>query len=750
MPKKPVRGEIKKIEKLREDIRYHENRYYVLDDPDISDAEFDKLMLELKALEEQHPELITPASPTQRVGGAPREGFTKVRHSQPLKSLDNAYSFDELAEFDRRVREATGRKSIDYVCELKLDGISIALRYNDGLYERAVTRGDGREGEDVTPNVKTIRAVPLKVNGKKRKDDPLADGFEVRGEVIMTKKAFQKLNDEQDEAGGKVFANPRNATAGAVRVLDPAITAKRQLVVFAYAALAGDRIPFKRHSDLLLRLSEMGFKVNRYWKRCKGLEAVQTFIEEFETKRETLPYEIDGIVVKVDGIALWEELGSTAKAPRYAIAYKYAAQQAETDVEKIEVQVGRTGTLTPVARLKPVQVGGVTVSNSTLHNMDEVERLGVREGDTVQIERAGDVIPHVIRVVERGNIRKPFKMPAKCPVCQSGIHKTEDEVAYRCVNAACPARLKESILHFAGRRAMNIDGLGDKIVEQLVEKELVKDVADLYALTKKKMIVIRREDSTREEELARQIDALKIPDIGSKAANLTAKHFQSLDEFQKASLKQLLKVDGLRERAAQNVVKFFSKAENQDIEQLVQKSDKWAENILDEIKKSKQAGLARLIFALGIRYVGERTGQLLAEHFGSLDAIRKATAEELVAVEEVGDKIAVAIEEYFGEKSNQKVISKLRQAKVVLKAERIKKKGTKLAGKTFVLTGTLERWSRDEAKKIIESLGGKVVGSVSKKTNFAVVGSDAGSKLDKAKDFGTTILDEDQFANLIR
>ncbi len=660
-----------KLERLREKIRRHEYLYYVLDNPKISDTEFDRLLKQLEKLEAGHPELITPDSPTQRVGGQPREGFVKVRHGSPLLSLDNASSFEELGQFDRRAREATGRETLDYVCEHKFDGFSISLRYENGGYGRAVTRGDGQEGEDVTPNVKTIRALPLRVDEKQLKKVKLARDFEVRGEVIMTRKAFQQLNRQQDERGQRVFANPRNAAAGSVRVLDPSIIARRRLDIFTYALLVGGRIPLKRHSQVLEALAALGFKVNRHWKKCRGLEQVFDYCKQWEEKRDSLDYEIDGIVVKVDEVALWEELGTTSKAPRYAIAYKYPARQETTVVREIRVQVGRTGALTPVAILEPVQVGGVTVSRSTLHNMDEVERLGVQEGDTVVIERAGDVIPHVVKVARRGRKRKPFRMPDRCPECRSGIHKAEGEVAYRCVNAACPARLKESLLHFAGRHAMNIDGLGGKIVDQLVEKNLVKDVADLYRL-----------------------------DLPTLAG----------------------------------------------LERMAEKS---AQNLLDEIGASKKSSLARLIYSLGIRFVGERTGQLLAAHFGSLDALKQATQEQLVDVEEVGEKVAAAIVEFFGEPANQKVLQKLRRAGLNFEEKRTAVKDARLAGKTFVLTGALERWSRDQAKALIESLGGKVIGSVSKKTGYVVVGAEPGSKLEKAKALGVETLDEKQFARLL-
>lgn len=659
------------IEALRHQIRYHEHRYYVLDEPEISDAEFDRLMKRLQALEAEHPELVTPDSPTQRVGGKPREGFVTVRHRRPMLSLDNAYSFDELREYDRRVREGTGRAKLDYVCEHKLDGFSISLLYEDGVYVRAVTRGDGSEGEDATPNVKTIRSLPLRVDEEKSKRGKLPPDFEVRGEVIMTRKAFQALNREQEEQGLRVFANPRNAAAGSVRVLDPTITARRQLDLYTYQLLAAGRVPLRRHSEVLETLAALGFKVSRDWERCNGLDEVIRYCQKWEKKRDALDYEIDGIVLKVDETALWDELGTTAKAPRWSIAYKYAARQATTVVERIRVQVGRTGTLTPVADLAPVEVGGVTVSHSTLHNMDEIERLGVHEGDTVLIERAGEVIPHVVKVVKHGRVEKSFRMPTHCPECKSRIHKAEGEVAYRCVNSACPARRKESVLHFASRHAMNIDGLGDKLVDQLVDKGLVKDVADLYNL--------------RLEVLA-------------------------------------------------------------ELERMGEKS---AQNLLDEIEESKARGLARVLYALGIRFVGERTAELLAEHFGSVEEIVHASQAELEQVSEVGPKVAASIVEFFEEKANRQVMEKLGKAGVELKEKRTRPKDRRLAGKTFVLTGTLSHWTREEAKEQIESRGGKVTGSISRNTDYVVVGEEPGSKLDKARKLGVQRLDEKAFENLL-
>ena len=545
----------KEIEALREKIRHHEYLYYVADDPEISDAAFDRLMNQLKELEAAHPELITPDSPTQRVGGAPREGFQQVRHKIPMGSLDNAFSFEALGEFDRRVRELTGRDKVDYVAEHKFDGLSLSLTYEKGTLVRGVTRGDGTTGEDVTPNVKTIRSIPLTIAPALLKKAGLSANFEVRGEVIMTHKSFQQLNLQQAETGGKIFANPRNAAAGGVRVLDPKITASRRLDFFAYYILVDGKAAKKRLSEVLETLAVLQFKASDDWKLCHSLGEVERYIESWDARREKLAYEIDGIVVKVDEIALQNELGFTSKAPRWAIAYKYPAHQETTLLKEILVSVGRTGVLTPFAVFEPVQIGGVTVSRSTLHNLDEVRRLNVHAGDTVLVERAGEVIPHVLKVVKHGKEEKEFEMPSKCPECGTRIHKAEEEVAYRCVNVSCPARRKESFLHFAGRHAMNIDGLGDKIVDQLVDKGIVKDFADLYRL-------------------------------------------------------KLEKVSGLERMA-----------------------EKSAQNLLDEIAASKKNSLSRLIYALGIRFVGERTAQLLAAHFGSMDKLAAASEEELTGVD---------------------------------------------------------------------------------------------------------------------
>ncbi len=662
----------KEIQMLREKIRRHEYLYYVADDPEISDAGFDRLMTRLKELEAAHPELTAPDSPTQRVGGAPREGFQQVRHKLPMGSLDNAFSFEALGEFDRRVHELTGRDKVDYVAEHKFDGLSLSLTYENGMLVRGVTRGDGTTGEDVTPNVKTIRSIPLAIAPALLKKAGLRADFEVRGEVIMTRKSFQQLNLQQSETGGKIFASPRNAAAGGVRVLDPKITASRRLDFFAYYILVDGRAAKKRLSEVLEALAVLQFKASDDWRLCHSLGEVERYIGSWDARREKLTYEIDGIVVKVDEVALQNELGFTSRAPRWAIAYKYPAHQETTVVREIGVSVGRTGVLTPVAFLEPVQIGGVMVSRSTLHNLDEVQRLGLHAGDTVLVERAGEVIPHVLKVVKHGTEEKPFRMPEKCPECGTRIHKAEGEVAYRCVNVSCPARRKESFLHFAGRDAMNIDGLGDKIVDQLVDKGLVKDYADLYSL-----------------------------------------------KLEKVS----------------------------ELERMAEKS---AQNLLDEIAASKKNSLSRLIYALGIRFVGERTAQLLAAHFGSMDKLAAAGEEELTGVTEVGPKVAEGILEFFSESANSKLIERLRAAAVNMKEERQAPKSAKFAGMTFVFTGTLAKRSREEAEALVAAHGGKAGSSVSKKTNYVVVGTDPGSKLEKARSLKVPILDEAQFEKLLR
>jgi DNA ligase (NAD+) len=663
----------KEIESLRDQIRHHEYRYYVLDDPEITDAQFDQLMNELKTVESGHPELITPDSPTQRVGGKPREGFVKARHSSPMLSLDNTYNVEDLRSWEGRVHELSGRQDIEYVCELKLDGMSLALHYENGHLVRGITRGDGTTGEDVTLNVRTVRSIPLSIPRDQLKAAGIPGNFEVRGEMLMPLAAFRKMNEEREKNGLPVFANPRNATAGTVRQLEPSITAQRRLDYFGYMLLQDGRTYFDRHWETLNALDTAGFKVNQSRKLAKTFDQVWDFIEREETKREKLPYEIDGIVVKVDKTALQDELGYTGKAPRWAIAYKYAARGGITRIEDIRVQVGRTGKLTPVAVLQPVPIGGTTVSRATLHNLDEIERLGVKIGDWVEVERGGDVIPKVTRVVEdkdhpRGH--RLFEMPEKCPECGTHVVRTEGEVDYRCVNANCPAKLRETILHFASRGIMNIEGMGDALVSQLTHRGLVKNVADIYKLTKSDLLSLER------------------------------------------------------------------------------MGDKSAQNVLDEIDNSRKLPLERVIYGLGIRFVGERTAQFLAEHFGSMDALMEATEEELQQVNEVGPRIAQSIVEFFAEAKNRDLVKKLREAGLTFAGKK-KERGTKLAGKTFVLTGTLERYSRDQAKKMLEDAGGRVSGSVSKKTDYVVAGSDAGSKLDKAKELGIAVIGEKELDQLL-
>jgi len=662
----------KKLDALRDKVRHHEHRYYVLDSPEITDAEFDRLMDELIELEKQHPELITPDSPTQRVGGQVSGQFASVRHSTPMLSLAKTTSEAELRDWERRVHTLTGETKVDYVCELKLDGMSMALRYETGRLALGITRGNGTEGEDVTANVRTIRSIPLNISAQQLKKAGLPEAFEVRGELLMPSTSFQRMNEEQEQKGLAKFANPRNATAGTVRQLDPRITASRRLDFFAYGLLVDGRTIFDRHSAALKALQTAGFKVNPNHRLVHSIDDVWNFIGQWEGKRDTLPYETDGIVVKVDRIGLQQELGFTGKAPRWAIAFKYAARSGETQIEDILVQVGRTGKLTPVAALKPVPIGGTTVSRATLHNMDEIDRLGVKIGDWVLVERGGDVIPKVVKVLEdkpRGH--KKFHMPERCPVCGGHVVRAEGEADHRCVNVACPAKLRETIRHFASRGVLNIEGMGDSLVNQLVESGMVKDVADIYSL---------RED-----------DLLKLERMGKKSAD----------------------------------------------------------NILSEIANSKKLPLERVIYGLGIRFVGERTAQFLAEHFGSIDALMKASEEELQQVNEIGPRVSAAIREFFDEPKNVALVKRLKEAGLRFTGEK-RERGTALAGKTFVLTGTLERHTRDEAKKLIEDAGGKVAGSVSKKTDYVVAGAEAGSKLDKAKELGVAVIEEDEMEKLVK
>ncbi len=669
----PPKGTEQEVEKLRDEIRRHEHLYYVLDAPEVSDAEFDRLMQELKRLEAAHPELVTPDSPTQRVGGKPLEGFVKVKHSRPMLSLDNAFGEEELRNWDRRVRELAGSAKIEYVCELKLDGMSLALTYEQGRLKKGVTRGDGSVGEDVTSNVRTMRSVPLSITTTALSKAGAPADFEVRGEVIMPLAAFERMNEDREAQGLAKFANPRNSAAGTIRVLEPNIVAQRRLDFFAYFLLVDGKYFPEHHDNALKMLHALGFKVNPNHTLANNIEQVLEFIAKCEAMREKLPYEIDGVVIKVNSVRLQDRLGFTGKAPRWAIAYKYGARSGVTQIEDILIGVGRTGKLTPVAALKPVLIGGTTVSRATLHNQDEIARLGVKIGDWVMVERGGDVIPKVVKVIDdkahpRGH--KSFHMPERCPECGGHVVRVEGEADHRCVNAACPAKLRETILHFAARSVMNIEGMGESLVNQLADSGLVKDISDIYELNKTKLLTLER--------------------IG----------------------------------------------------------DKSAENLLAEIEQSRKLPLERVIFGLGIRFVGERTAEFLSEHFGSMDALMNASVEELQEVNEVGPRVAQSIHEFFAEPRNRKLVERLRKHLTFTGKKR--ERGTALAGKTFVITGTLANYSRDAAKKLIEDAGGKVTGSVSKKTDYVIAGDDAGSKLDKAKELGVKVLGEREMEELAK
>lgn len=649
---------LEKAAALRARIEHHEHLYYVLDRPEISDAEYDALVRELSALEAAHPELVTPDSPTQRVGGKPREGFVKVDHSSPMLSLDNALNEGELRDFDRRVRDLLGAEEFAYIAELKLDGLSMAAHFGEGRFQRAITRGDGQTGEDVTENARTIRSMPLRVKA--------AEAFEVRGEVIMTRHGFERLNEMREQEGLPLYANPRNSAAGSLRVLDPTVTAARQLEFMAYYFLVQGQPGMDSHHASLDHLVQLGFKVNPHRRLCRNVDELFAFCQEMEAQRDSLPYEIDGVVAKVDSVAQQRKLGYTAKAPRWAIAYKYAARDAETVVEDILVQVGRTGALTPVAALRPVEVGGVTVSRATLHNEDEIARLGLKIGDTVRVERSGDVIPKVVMVTKAAEDGCAFIMPTVCPICGGPVTRLEGEVAVRCLNVTCPARLKQSIEHFAARSVMDIDGMGEALVEQLVDKGLVKSVADLYDLTQDQLEALER--------------------MGKKSAA----------------------------------------------------------KIIENIAKSKKQPLARVISGLGISFVGERTAQILAHTFGSVDKLMSLSVEELQHAEEVGPKVAQAIRLHFDDERNRREVERLRAAGLTFEEEiRVKPPGP-MTGKTIVLTGTFPTLKREEAKAMIEEAGGKVAGSVSKKTSFVVAGEEAGSKLDKAKELGVEVIGEEE------
>ena len=657
-----------RVEKLREEIRRYDYYYYVLNQPLISDAEYDKLFRELLELERQYPELVTPDSPTQRVGAPPAEEFAPVEHAIPMLSLANCFNDEELEEWDDRVRRMLGGEPVEYVCEPKLDGLSVELVYVDGVFTVGSTRGDGRVGEDVTRNLRTIKQVPLRLfplNGK------VPRLLEARGEVYMEKEAFRRLNEERERAGEPLFANPRNAAAGSLRQLDPNVTASRPLKIFFYAMGRAEGIEIRSQVELLTTFPKLGLPVNPLWKLCKTLDEVKAFYRELLAMRHELPYEADGMVVKVNDFAQREILGEVSRAPRWAIAYKFPAEEATTRVLDIVVQVGRTGALTPVAILEPVEVSGATVSRATLHNEDEIRRKDIRIGDWVIVRRAGEVIPEVVKSIpeRRTGAEKEFKMPEHCPACGGPVVRPPGEVAYRCENLSCPARIKESIRHFASRRAMDIEGLGEKLVDQLVETGLVRKLSDIYRLKKEDLVNLER--------------------MGEKSA----------------------------------------------------------QNLLEQIERSKNAGLARLIFALGIRYVGEHLAEVLAEHFPSLEALSNATYEELIQIPEIGPRIAQSIVDFFRNAENRKLIQELKELGVKTEAE--KPKEGPLSGKTFVFTGTLSAFTREEARRLVESLGGRVASSVSRKVDYVVVGADPGEKLRKAQELGITILTEEEFRKLV-
>ena len=655
----------REIISLREEIRRHEELYYIHAAPEIADAEYDALIARLVELETAHPELVSPDSPTQRVGGRPAESFTEYVHRRPMLSLDNSYNIEDLRAFDERVRKLADNRPFEYVAELKIDGLSVSLHYEKGVLVRGVTRGDGRRGEDVTQNVRTIRSVPLSL---KKTVEGLEGEVEIRGEAYLPRAVFERINQERDEEGQPRFANPRNAAAGTIRQLDPRIVASRRLEIFPYDVIAGERKPFATHWQSFEWLERAGFRTNPDRAQCKTIEEVIGFCHQMELHRDELDYEIDGVVVKVNSTALQDEFGATSKAPRWAIAYKYPALQATTQLLSVVVQVGRTGALTPVANLQPVLLAGTTVSRATLHNEDEIKRLDLRIGDWVLIEKSGEVIPKVLKVIEsrRTGAEKRFRMPKNCPVCGGLVVRPEGEVVSRCVAADCPAQLKQNILHFASRRAMRIEGLGEALVEQLVETKLVRDVADLYHLKLEDIIALER------------------------------------------------------------------------------KAEKSATNLLAQIEGSKTRDLSQLLYALGIRHVGERTAGILARQFRSLERLSRATVEEMDDIHEIGLTVAESVRDWFDDEGNIELCKRLGDAGVQTEMTGASALVVTeaFAGKQFVLTGRLETMTRDEARALIEARGGRVTSTVSKKTDYVVAGEEAGSKLDKAQALGLTVIDE--------
>lgn len=657
-----------RAEELRREIEKHNCNYYVLDSPTISDARFDSLMRDLESLERHYPELVTPDSPTMRVGGAPREGFVTVPHLAPMLSLGNAFDEGDLRDFDRRVRQGAGGAGVEYVAELKIDGLAVSLVYEGGLLVRAATRGDGDNGEDITPNLRTVRAVPLKLK------DPVKL-LEVRGEAYMPKDAFARLNQAREESGEPLFANPRNAAAGSLRQLDPAVTATRQLSIFMYAVGAVEGVSLGTHHAVLEYLKGQGFRVNPHYRVFKDIEGVTGYCREWQYARFDLPYATDGVVVKVNDLNLQNDLGATMKSPRWATAYKYPPEQARTVVRDIILRVGRTGVLTPTAILKPVKLAGTTVTKATLHNEDIIRERDIRIGDTVLVHKAGDVIPEVLEVIkeERKGGEEPFNMPEECPECSSPVARPPGEAAVRCVNPQCPARSREGLIHFVSRSAMDIAGLGPAVIGQLISAGLVRDAADLYGLKKEDLVSLER--------------------MGEKSA----------------------------------------------------------QNLLDALEKSRQNALYRVVFALGIRHVGERAAKLLAGRLGTMENIMNTGFEELVTIPEIGPRIAESVTEYFSDPGNRDLVQRLARAGLKMRAEEDKfRTGPRpLDGKTVVLTGGLKKYTRQEAQELVERLGGRVSSSVSKKTDLVVAGEDPGSKYDKALKLGIRVINEEDFTALV-
>jgi DNA ligase (NAD+) len=675
-----------RINELRAEIRHHEERYYVLDDPEITDDAFDALVKELEALERAHPDLVTPDSPTQRVAGRPVDGFETAEHLEAMLSLDNAYTEDELRAFDERVRRGAGDlvpagTTLDYVAELKIDGLSIALTYIDGQLARGVTRGDGVRGEDVTSNVRVIRALPLRLEGGP------TGRLEVRGEIYLPRRSFERVNREREDREELPFANPRNAAAGTMRNLDPALVARRGLSAYVYQLVEERARERERHSETLELLRRWRLPVEPNWRRCRGIDELLAFCHDWQDRRLSLEFDTDGVVIKVDGLAVRERLGATSKFPRWAIAFKFPAQQATTLLRKIEVNVGRTGAVTPYAVLDPVRLGGSTISLATLHNEQEIARRDLRDGDTVVIEKGGDVIPKVVKPIltKRPADSQPWQMPAECPFCQSRLEKPEEEVVWRCPNTSCPAKIRRGLQHFASRRAMNIEGLGESLVDQLVTTGMVKDYADLYSL---------------------ELEPL---------ANLSSVTLRDGKE--------------LRRRLG----------------------EKSAAKLVEQIERSKSNEFWRLVYAIGIRHVGERGAQALARAYGTLAALLAASPESLGTVPDVGPVVARSVRAFLDEPHNRALLDRLEAAGVRTRSEAPTTLGAQpLAGQTFVITGTLESMSREQAAEAIERLGGKVSGSVSRKTSYLVVGGDAGGKLDKARELGVRLLTEDEFRAIIQ